>query len=78
MAQKKIHELPRQFFSIESGEERSYDDHPFFVKKKNDAMAFLKKHGLPRNLTKEQLGFEQVWNEERKEWDFVKDGVVLN
>ncbi len=31
---------------------KDYSNEPYFVKKAEKAMAFLKKHGLPRQITK--------------------------
>jgi hypothetical protein len=31
---------------------KDYGQHPFFVKKTEEANAFIRKHGLPKELTK--------------------------
>jgi hypothetical protein len=42
----------RKTEAIVSAEVGSYEKHPFFVKKANDAKAFLLKVGLPKKLAK--------------------------
>ncbi|MCW3118128.1 MAG: hypothetical protein JWM28_2210 [Chitinophagaceae bacterium] len=55
MALNKKHDKSKQSTksgAIISDKVGSYEKHPFFIKKANEAKSFLKKAGLPKELVK--------------------------
>jgi hypothetical protein len=49
---------PKKFFAEITNDVGNHENDPFVVKKTNDAKEFIKKYGLPKHLTKEQLGLK--------------------
>ena len=58
MPAKKKNNSPKKIFGVIDNTVGNYENDPFVIKKTNDAKEFLKKVGLPKNLTKKQLGLE--------------------
>ena len=56
MPRKKKKNIKNKIFGIVDNSVGNYENDPFVIKKTNDAKEFIKKVGLPKNLTKEQLG----------------------
>jgi hypothetical protein len=58
MPRKEKTNQDKKYFAIIDNSVGNHENDPFVVKKTNDAKEFIKKYGLPKHLTNEQLGFD--------------------
>lgn len=58
MPRKKKNTQDKKYFAIIDNSVGNHENDPFIVKKVNDAKETIRKIGLPKNLTNEQLGFD--------------------
>ena len=58
MPEKKTNIAQKKFFAEITNNVGNHENDPFVVKKTNEAKELIKKYGLPKHLTNEQLGFD--------------------
>lgn len=57
---KKVKDSSAKFGGIITDKVGNYGNHPFFLKKAEDAKAFLEKAGLPESFVKDRLSKKKV------------------